>query len=246
MQREICEEAILQRQNINKKDTYIIMKEQQKKQNKNNRLWMKRAYIILFLDVISVLVSYLAALLLRFDFVFSSIPREYLDGYMWSMPYWVIITVVVFYGFRLYHSIWRFAGMDEAKRIIQAYIALFFPYLAGTIVMDLHMPKSYYFVGYVFNLILTVGVRFSYRLVRSWITSKEKEKNEQEEKPDRVMVIGAGKAGQALIKEMKISSHLNTKVCCVIDDNPNKKGRLLEGVPIVGNRYDIVDKVKEY
>ena len=146
MQREICEEAILQRQNINKKDTYIIMKEQQKKQNKNNRLWMKRAYIILFLDVISVLVSYLAALLLRFDFVFSSIPREYLDGYMWSMPYWVIITVVVFYGFRLYHSIWRFAGMDEAKRIIQAYIALFFPYLAGTIVMDLHMPKSYYFV----------------------------------------------------------------------------------------------------
>ena len=60
------------------------------------------------------------------------------------------------------------------------------------------------------------------------------------------MVIGAGKAGQALIKEMKISSHLNTKVCCVIDDNPNKKGRLLEGVPIVGNRYDIVDKVKEY
>ena len=222
------------------------MKEQQKKQNKNNRLWMKRAYIILFLDVISVLVSYLAALLLRFDFVFSSIPREYLDGYMWSMPYWVIITVVVFYGFRLYHSIWRFAGMDEAKRIIQAYIALFFPYLAGTIVMDLHMPKSYYFVGYVFNLILTVGVRFSYRLVRSWITSKEKEKNEQEEKPDRVMVIGAGKAGQALIKEMKISSHLNTKVCCVIDDNPNKKGRLLEGVPIVGNRYDIVDKVKEY
>lgn len=107
---------------------------------------MKRAYIILFLDVISVLVSYLAALLLRFDFVFSSIPREYLDGYMWSMPYWVIITVVVFYGFRLYHSIWRFAGMDEAKRIIQAYIALFFPYLAGTIVMDLHMPKSYYFV----------------------------------------------------------------------------------------------------
>ena len=246
MQREICEEAILQRQNINKKDKYIIMKEQQKKQNKNNRLWMKRAYIILFLDVISVLVSYLAALLLRFDFVFSSIPREYLDGYMWSMPYWVIITVVVFYGFRLYHSIWRFAGMDEAKRIIQAYIALFFPYLAGTIVMDLHMPKSYYFVGYVFNLILTVGVRFSYRLVRSWITSKEKEKNEQEEKPDRVMVIGAGKAGQALIKEMKISSHLNTKVCCVIDDNPNKKGRLLEGVPIVGNRYDIVDKVKEY
>ncbi len=201
---------------------------------------------MLFLDIISVLVSYLAALLLRFDFVFSSIPREYLDGYMWSMPYWSIITVVVFYGFRLYHSIWRFAGMDEAKRIVQAYIALLFLYLAGAIVMDLHMPKSYYFVGYVFNIILTVGLRFSYRAARSWISSREKEKNEQEEKPDRVMVIGAGQAGQAVIREMQRSSHLNTEVCCVIDDNPNKKGRLLEGVPIVGNRYDIVDKVKEY
>ena len=201
---------------------------------------------MLFLDIISVLVSYLAALLLRFDFVFSSIPREYLDGYMWSMPYWSIITVVVFYGFRLYHSIWRFAGMDEAKRIVQAYITLLFLYLAGAIVMDLHMPKSYYFVGYVFNIILTVGLRFSYRAARSWMASREKEKSEKEEKPDRVMVIGAGQAGQAVIKEMQSSSHLNTEVCCVIDDNPNKKGRLLEGVPIVGDRYDIVDKVKEY
>ena len=201
---------------------------------------------MLFMDIISVLVSYLAALLLRFDFIFSSIPREYLDGYMWSMPYWAIITVVVFYGFRLYHSIWRFAGMDEAKRIVQAYIVLIFLYIAGGFVMDLHMPKSYYFVGYVFNIILTVGLRFSYRAARSWMASKEKDKNEQEEKPDRVMVIGAGQAGQAVIKEMQSSSHLNTEVCCVIDDNPNKKGRLLEGVPIVGNRYDIVDKVKEY
>ena len=201
---------------------------------------------MLFMDIISVLVSYLAALLLRFDFIFSSIPREYLDGYMWSMPYWAIITVVVFYGFRLYHSIWRFAGMDEAKRIVQAYIVLLFLYIAGGFVMDLNMPKSYYFVGYVFNIILTVGLRFSYRAARSWMASKEKDKNEQEEKPDRVMVIGAGQAGQAVIKEMQSSSHLNTEVCCVIDDNPNKKGRLLEGVPIVGNRYDIVDKVKEY
>lgn len=201
---------------------------------------------MLFMDIISVLVSYLAALLLRFDFIFSSIPREYLDGYMWSMPYWAIITVVIFYGFRLYHSIWRFAGMDEAKRIVQAYIVLLFLYIAGGFVMDLHMPKSYYFVGYVFNIILTVGLRFSYRAARSWMASKEKDMNEQEEKPDRVMVIGAGQAGQAVIKEMQSSSHLNTEVCCVIDDNPNKKGRLLEGVPIVGNRYDIVDKVKEY
>lgn len=199
--------------------------------------------MLLFLDMISVLGAYFTALLLRFDFIFSNIPGEYMKGYIWSMPYWVIITVVVFYGFRLYHSIWRFAGIDEAKRIVEAYIVLLFLYGAGIIAMRLRMPRSYYFVGYVFSLVLTTGLRFSYRIIRTYTNKK---KDSDSSVADRVMVIGAGQAGQTLIKEMKSSSHLNTEVVCVIDDNPNKKGRLLEGVPIVGNRNDILDKVEEY
>ncbi len=216
------------------------MREQKKG---NDYVWMKRAFILLFLDVISILVSYLAALLLRFDFIFSNIPREYLDGYFWSMPYWVIVTVVVFYGFRLYHSIWRFAGIDEAKRIVQAYIVLLFLYAAGIFVMDLQMPRSYYFIGYVVSIIMTTGLRFSYRLIRSYL---KETRSDHDQSVDKVMVIGGGQAGLTLIKEMQSNDHLRTKVCCVIDDNPNKKGRLLEGVPIVGNRYDIEAKAKEY
>lgn len=210
--------------------------------NRNDYVWMVRAFILLFLDIISVLVAYLAALLLRFDFIFSRIPQEYLDGYMWSMPYWVVITIVVFYALRLYHSIWRFAGLDEARRIVQAYIILIFLYAIGIFVMNLRMPRSYYFIGYVFSIIFTTGLRFSFRMIRSYVKNT---KNNMDE-IDRVMVIGAGQSGQALIKEMQSSNHLHSKVCCVIDDNPNKKGRLLEGVPIVGNRYDIEEKVKEY
>ena len=212
-------------------------------EKKTDYVWLKRAFILLFLDIISILVSYLAALLLRFDFVFSRIPREYLTGYIWSMPYWTAVTVVVFYGFRLYHSIWRFAGIDEAKRIVQAYILLPFLYLAGILAMDLRMPRSYFFVGYVFSILLTTALRFSYRLVRSYLN---KTKLDSEEGIDRIMIIGGGQAGLTLIRELVSSSHLNGKVCCVIDDNLNKKGRMLEGVPIVGNRYDIEQKVKEY
>lgn len=206
-------------------------------------IWMKRAFLLLFLDIISILVSYLAALLLRFDFIFSSIPREYLQGYLWSMPYWTVITVVVFYGFRLYHSIWRFAGLDEAKRIMWSYIVLIFLYAAGIFAMDLRMPRSYFFIGYVFSILMTTGLRFAYRLLRSFTKNLE---NDGDATAERVMIIGGGQAGQVLIKELQTSSHLHSKVCCVIDDNPNKKGRLLEGVPIVGNRYDIEEKVKEY
>ena len=60
------------------------------------------------------------------------------------------------------------------------------------------------------------------------------------------MVIGAGSAGQVLIKELINSDKVDTKVCCVIDDNPNKIGKMLEGIPIVGNRYSIVEMVKKY
>ena len=206
-------------------------------------IWMKRAILLLFLDIVSILVSYLAALLLRFDFIFSNIPREYLEGYFWSMPYWTVITVVVFYGFRLYHSIWRFAGLDEAKRIIWSYIALIFLYTAGIFAMDLRMPRSYFFIGYVFSILMTTALRFAYRLIRSVTKNME---NDGSTAVARVMIIGGGQAGQVLIRELQTSSHLHSKVCCVIDDNPNKKGRLLEGVPIVGNRYDIEEKVKEY
>lgn len=206
-------------------------------------IWMKRAILLLFLDIVSILVSYLAALLLRFDFIFSNIPREYLEGYFWSMPYWTVITVVVFYGFRLYHSIWRFAGLDEAKRIIWSYIALIFLYTAGIFAMDLRMPRSYFFIGYVFSILMTTALRFAYRLIRSVTKNME---NDGTTAVERVMIIGGGQAGQVLIRELQTSSHLHSKVCCVIDDNPNKKGRLLEGVPIVGNRYDIEEKVKEY
>ena len=201
-------------------------------------IWMKRAILLLFLDIVSLLVSYLAALLLRFDFIFSNIPREYLEGYFWSMPYWTVITVVVFYGFRLYHSIWRFAGLDEAKRIIWSYIALIFLYTAGIFAMDLRMPRSYFFIGYVFSILMTTALRFAYRLIRSVTKNME---NDGSTAVERVMIIGGGQAGQVLIRELQTSSHLHSKVC-----NPNKKGRLLEGVPIVGNRYDIEEKVKEY
>ena len=210
----------------------------------SQHLWMQRAIVLAFIDALSILVSYLFALLLRFDLVFSAVPREYIEGYIWSMPYWVIATIVVFYAFRLYHSIWRLAGFEELKTLIQAYIVLLFLYVAGMLFMKLHMPRSYYFMGYVLSIVLTGGSRIAYRLLSSW--TKKSTKGQEAEPADRVMVIGGGQAGQAVIREMMNSSHLNTKVCCVIDDNPNKRGRVLEGVPIVGDRNDIVEKVKEY
>lgn len=213
------------------------------KDDRYSRLWINKAFLLAFADTLIIMGSYLAALLLRFDFKFTTIPSEYLQGYLWSMPYFVIITIVVFYICRLYHSIWRLASVAELRMILTAYLILLVAYVAGMLFMDMKMPRSYYFMGYLISFCLTTAVRFSYRMIRFYTN---RESTASEKKADRVMVIGAGAAGQALIKEMINSKKMHTQVVCIIDDNPYKKGRMLEGIPIVGDRFDIPDMVRKY
>ena len=215
-----------------------------KKQKGSNVLWVHRAILIMFVDALSVMISYFLALLLRFDFIFSRIPVNYLEGYLWSMPYWILSTIVIFYICRLYHSIWRLASVAELRMIITAYLVIMVVDVAGMLFMHLRMPRSYYFMGYVLCFCMTAGTRFSYRLLRSYTNRKRQDEGKDEQ--DRIIIIGGGEAGQILIKELINSSRFHTKVCCVIDDNPNKRGRVLEGIPIVGDRNDILEMVEKY
>ena len=205
--------------------------------------WIHKALLLLLADIGTILLAYFGALVLRFDLRPWNIPDYYLAGYLWSMPYWVAVTVVVFYGCRLYHSIWRLASVAEFQMILTAYGLLIAGYAGGAIFMGLHMPGSYFLMGYILSFCMTTGIRFSYRLIRFYLNRLEMDRAG---KLDRVMVIGAGQAGQTLIKELINSKYTDVKVCCIIDDNPNKKGRVLEGIPIVGNRYDINDMVAKY
>ena len=214
---------------------------------KQNQLWLHRVVILGVLDVAGIGISYFFALLLRFDFLYSKIPQEYLRGYLKSMPWLILVTILIFYLFKLYHSIWRLISLAELKRILTAYGVLIPVYALLFWVLKVRMPISYYFVGYLLSFCLATGIRFSYRLLRSWMRSAAPDQEEGEGKEqDRVMIIGAGAAGQVLIKELHNSSKVHTRVCCVIDDNPYKKGKTLEGVPVVGNRYEIPAMAKKY
>lgn len=209
---------------------------------KKHNLWIRRAGMLAFFDALSIVLAYGMALVIRFEFTIEQIPNEYLEGYVWSMPYWIAATIVVFYIFRLYHCIWRFAGVAELQKIVGAYTALLIVYIVGMYVMQMQMPRSYYFMGYVLSFCATTATRFSYRLFRALLSEQRQGQNID----DRIMIIGAGSAGQMIVKELINSDKLSTKVCCIIDDNPNKKNRTLEGIPIVGNRNDIPKMVEQY
>ena len=187
-------------------------------QQEPNQMWIKKVLMLVLADILIVLISYFMALLLRFDFVFSSIPEEYLMGYLWSMPFWIISTIVIFYICRLYHSIWRLASVAELQMILIAYSILAVVYSLGMLFMQMHMPRSYYFIGFLLNFLMTTGLRFSYRLMRFWVNSRNTNADAGGEMhaKDHVMVIGAGAAGQALIKEIINSKKLNTQVVCIM------------------------------
>ena len=205
--------------------------------------WQERAIILGVADFLFTLIAYFLALWVRHDMRFSAIPDEYLITYIRTAPLWALITIVVLYLFRLYHSIWSMASIPEMYRIIKAYLLLIMVLLVFVYASDIHMPRSYYVMGTMVNFFCTVCLRFSYRLVRFMVQGVSRG---LEKKKRRIMVIGAGAAGQALIRELHTTDKLKTTVVCVIDDNPNKLDRYIEDVRIVGNRYDIVNMAKKY
>lgn len=207
--------------------------------------WIYKALVLCLADILIVMGSYFMALFLRFDFQIQMIPKEYISGYLRSMPFWTVSTIVIYYLYKLYHSIWEFVSITELKRIMLADLVLIPVYAVGALVMKLHMPKSYYFMGYVLSCVLCAGVRFSYRYIRFYLHSLKEDGNKAQ-KMDRIMIIGAGTVGQTLMREIRKADTVHAKVVCAIDDDPEKIGRMLEGIPVVGNRHAIVEMVKKY
>ncbi len=202
--------------------------------------WQRVALLLVLYDVIAVTFSYFAALLLRFDFRFSMVPKIYFDPWLKFAPIYAVVCAVVFWRLHLYKSIWRFASFSELGRIlISSAVTCAFHVIAITLLFR-RMPLSYYIIGAIVQFVLITGVRFSYRfilLMRAHRSASAK---------TRVMLIGAGEAGQALLREMIRAKELKETAVCIIDDDENKWGRDIEGVPIVGGRDSIMHNAERY
>ena len=195
-------------------------------------------------DAIAIILSFFLALWFRFDCRYSLIPKEYLGAYFKFIGIYAVFSLFVFLRLRLYNSIWRFASYSELMRMILATAITFVFHCVGITFLFRRMPMSYYFFGIMVQFGLTLAVRFAYRFV---LLERSKRKKEEEiAKAKKVLLIGGGKAGQIILRDIKAAQELKDIVCCIIDDNPNKWGRYIEGVPIVGGRDDIMSCVERY
>jgi len=204
--------------------------------NRINTQLLQRRVVLVIIDIMAICVSGIAPLWLRFIDE-GTIPDVYLTSAWDFMGINVILTLLVFYVFRLYHSLWEFAGTAEAQNILAAcFLSAVLDYI-GLQILDYPIPRSYYFMYALVLTAFTTVSRFSYRIIRSIHHKVQNKKN-----GIRVMVIGAGDAGNTVIKEIINSNYSTMNIRCIIDDNENKWGRFIQGVKIVGGR----DKIVEY
>jgi FlaA1/EpsC-like NDP-sugar epimerase len=200
--------------------------------------------LLMLYDVIAVNGAYFAALWVRFDFRFSLIPAYYIDSWLHFVPFYAVICVGVFWAFHLYRSLWEYASYDELKNLLLATVVTVALHTAGTWVFFGRMPNSYYLLGMFFQAVLVAGVRFSGRFIR--LLYKNSNRKLDEAHARRCMLIGAGRAGRLILRDLQHAAGTVNRVVCIIDDDENKQGRFVDGVQVVGGREDILAAVERY
>ena len=211
--------------------------------NKTRKLehWQVVTLLLMLYDFTAVALSYCLALWIRFDCKFSRIETRYLQAYGKSILIYGLFCVVVFWFLRLYKSIWRFASYSELLRVVAATLLTGSVYIIGMSTCVGRMPVSYYLIGISIQFCLTLGIRFSYRFVLLLRGRTNKGADEK-----KVMLIGAGAAGQMIFRDIRSARETNEKVACFIDDNPNKWGRYIDNVPVFGGRDRILEAVDKF
>ena len=205
----------------------------------------KRTLRVIFLALVDLVViqfSAFMALLARFDFSYTLLRESmFLDALLRYAPWFTMLTVLIFIPLKLYSSLWEFASVDELLHILLAAMAVAVLQFAAIVLNLVDLPLSFPMLNAMFLAVLTVLFRFSSRRARR-IARRRSRRGVQA----RTMLIGAGSAGMQTLREFETSENSKNHVVCIIDDDPQKTGRYLNNVKIVGTRCDIAKAAQDY
>lgn len=199
-----------------------------------------RMLIFMLADIIAIQISSFVGLWVRFDMDVYHIPNIYMQpviDYAWI---YILCTVAIFFLLRMYSTMWSVAGIREVYYIVLACTMASLVQIAGMVLLEHRVPRSYYIICFICLASLETIIRMSYRIIQTFISKwRPKQGNS-------VMIIGAGTSGAVILKEMLTSKYTVGHVVCFVDDDKNKIGKLLNGIPIAGDRYAIPELVKRY
>ena len=200
-----------------------------------------KRFLLGIVDVGCIIFSCFSALFLQFD---GNLPSMYLEKIFVLIIPIVIVDLLIFVIFKLYQSLWQFASITELKNIIIACLIASLSNLLLSLIFNQYITTSFYFIYFLILIITVGGNRFCYRIIRLY-TNKY---SNQITKPvkDRVLIVGAGVAGEKVLREINNSNHIYKEVVCFIDDEPSKWKRQIHGVDIYGGRNKIIEAVEKY
>ena len=212
--------------------------------NSDKSMWMRRIILVL-MDIFIVTAASFGALLVRFDFSIALVPEGYMNVLLRMVPIMVAAAIAIFSFFRLYSTLWFYAGATE---LIYLAVACVVDAMVNAVLIlllnrqiEYPVPRSFYFFYGALLLILMFIGRFSQRGIKTLSNRRY-----QTEKMKRVLIVGAGEAGNAIIKEIVNSKYVNMKIVGIIDDDKVKRGKFLHGVKVIGDRNDIVEAAETY
>lgn len=222
---------------------------EEKKQRKQGKQRLKERVesfpqhkvLLIVLDIIFINLSSFLALWLRFNMKISDIELWYVDSIVSAALVNTVGTVLIFAVLKLYSSLWRFASIKELVYVIEGCIAsillnIFFYFFTYKPIF-----RSYFLLYGASLFLLTCVSRFSYRLVRLLYRSNIHGRHVR-----NTMIIGAGEACNVVMKELELSTELDARICCVIDDDVKKQGTYIHGVKVVGGRDKILEYAERY
>ncbi len=205
-----------------------------------------RQVILILLDAIAFAFSSVIALWMRIEFSASAlVDHPAFDRVLTLLPVTIVTTITIFAICGLYSSLWEFAGEREAINIFMS------GFFATTVQTAIHfltkmpVPRSFWPINFVVLSVTVIAIRFSYRFLRRR-SSYYKKKPAVKTAKRRTMIVGAGSAGANTLRELRDSSFSQNTVVCLIDDDKQKQGRYMYGVPIVGGTSDIEEAAKAY
>lgn len=199
----------------------------------------ERMVIMGIADAVFIAAAAILAILLRFDMNASAVGVKYWHSVFTLIPITIIITIPVFIYLHLYRVMWSMASVREALQLGFGTIFSTLIQIAASMLIA-PIPRTYFFSYFVLFSILTFIERYCYRIYRSLSY------HGMPEDGIKTIIVGAGSAGEKILREIQMSEKMNGDVVCMVDDDKSKLGSRLHGVLVAGTSDDLVELVNQY
>ncbi|MBR0156349.1 MAG: polysaccharide biosynthesis protein [Clostridia bacterium] len=202
---------------------------------------LTRIIFLVIADAVSLNLAVFLSLFFRYELDFTKLLTNgsaFVQNAVKFAPFYTVIGIVIFAVFKLYTSLWEYASLDEAIRIVAACAVVDVISFVIMKLFAMKMPMSFHFLNGILLAVLILLIRFSYRLLRrNWRHTSRGAK--------RTLLIGAGRSGMMTLTDIQANKESDNRVVRIIDDDESKWGQYLLGVKIIGGRDKIVETAKK-